>query len=76
MYLCNLSNAQTLANNIMSYYQRRDKYNFRHVLDSQELSRKYSVKLPWGDLSSGNIIKMSVITSGITASDTEMLLDE
>lgn len=77
MYLCNNSNAQTLANNIMAYYKRRDKYTFKHVLDGQTAAGHYMARLPWGvgDVD-GNITKMTITTSGLTVSSTEMLLDE
>lgn len=75
-YLCNLSNAQTLADNIMAYYQKRDKYSFKHVLKGQKTAGRYSAFLPWDLEVKGNITKMTVTTSNITVSDTEMLLDE
>lgn len=75
-YLVNLSNAQTLANNIMAYYQRRDKYTFKHIMSGQEVSSRHTAYLPWGGVASGHITKMTVTTSNITVSDTEMLLDE
>jgi hypothetical protein len=74
-YLVNLSNAQTLANKIMSYYQRRNKYTFKHVLNGQRAAGRYTAALPWGGMKSGHITKMTVTTSNITVSDTEMLLD-
>lgn len=75
-YLVNSSNAQALADNIMTYYQRRDKYTFKHVLSGQQVAEKYSAALPWTGIASGHITKMTVTTSNITVSDTEMLLDE
>ena len=75
-YLVNSSNAQTLANNIMAYYQRRNKYSFKHILNGQKAAGKYQAALPWDSFKSGNITKMTVTTSNITVSDTEMLLDE
>ncbi len=75
-YLVNLSNAQALANNIMAYYQRRNKYSFKHVLSGQQVASKQTAALPWGGDASGHITKMTVTTSNITVSDTEMLLDE
>lgn len=75
-YLVNLSNAQTLANNIMAYYQKRNKYAFKHILNGQQVAGKHTAALPWGGVSSGNITKMTVTTSNITVSDTEMLLDD
>ncbi len=75
-YLVNSSNAQTLANNIMAYYQKRDKYTFKHILSGQKVAGKHTASLPWGGIASGNITKMTVTTSNITVSDTEMLLDE
>lgn len=75
-YLVNSSNGQTLANNIMTYYQRRNKYAFKHVLSGQRVAEKYSAALPWSGAKSGHITKMTVTTSNITVSDTEMLLDE
>ena len=75
-YLVNRSNAETLANNIMKYYQKRNVYSFKHNMNGQSISGKYTVALPWDRMASGNITKMTVTTSNITVSDTEMLLDE
>jgi hypothetical protein len=74
-YLVNLSNAQTLAYNIMSYYQKRNKYTFKHILSGQQAAGKHTAALPWGGIASGNITKMTVTTSNITVSDTEMLIE-
>ena len=74
-YLINSSNGQALAYSLMAYYQRRHKYTFKHILNGQKAAGKYSATLPWGGVSSGNITKMTVTTSNITVSDTEMLLD-
>lgn len=74
-YLVNLSNAQTLANNIMAYYQRRNKYAFKHVMSGQKAGNRHAAALPWGGMESGHITKMTVTTSNITVSDTEMLID-
>lgn len=75
-YLVNSSNAQSLAYNIMAYYQRRNKYAFKHVLNGQNAAGRYTAALPWGDAwNNGNITKMTVTTSNITVSDTEMLID-
>ena len=75
-YLCNTTNAQTIANNLMKYYQGRDKYSFKHVLEGQSVSGRYTASLPWDGAANGNITKMTVTTSNITVSDTVMLLDE
>lgn len=75
-YLVNSSNAQTLANNIMAYYQKRDKHEFKHILRGQKVAGKHTAGLPWGGVAGGTITKMTVTTSNITVSDTEMLLDE
>jgi len=74
-YLVNLSNAQTLADNIMAYYMRREKYAFKHVLSGQKPGDRATVTLPWDGEANGNITKMSISVTGITVSDTEMLLD-
>lgn len=74
-YMVNLSNAQTIADNIMAYYMRREKYGFKHVVDGQEPGNRATVTLPWGGEVNGNITKMSISVTGITVSDTEMLLD-
>ena len=74
-YLVNLSNAQTLADNIMACYMRREKYSFMHVVNGQAPGERAAVTLPWGGEASGNITKMSISVTGITVSDTEMLLD-
>lgn len=74
-YLVNLSNAQTLADNIMAHYMRREKYSFKHVLSGQEPGARAVATLPWGGEANGNITKMSISVTGITVSNTEMLLD-
>lgn len=75
-YLVNLSNAQTLADNIMAHYMRRETYRFKHVLDGQEPGARAVATLPWGNMVNGNITKMSISVTGITVSDTEMLMDD
>lgn len=74
-YLVNSSNGQQLAYNIVAYYQRRNKYAFKHILNGQKAAGRYSATLPWDDIVSGHITKMTVTTSNITVSDTEMLID-
>lgn len=74
-YLVNLNNAQTLADNILAYYMRRETYAFKHVLDGQEPGARAAATLPWGGEKGGNITKMSISVTGITVSETEMLLD-
>ena len=74
-YLVNLSNAQSLADKIMVYYMRREKYAFKHVVNGQKTGSRATAALPWGGETSGNITKMSISVTGITVSDTEMLLD-
>lgn len=74
-YLVNSSNAQALTYSIMAYYQRRNKYAFKHILNGQKAASRYTATLPWGGVESGHITKMTVTTSNITVSDTEMLID-
>lgn len=74
-YLVNLSNAQTLADNILAYYMRRETYSFKHVLDGQTPGARAVAALPWGGETGGNITKISISVTGITVSETEMLLD-
>lgn len=74
-YLVNLSNAQRLADNILAHYMKREKYSFKHVVDGQEPAERATATLPWGDVVDGNITKMSISVTGLTVSDTEMLLD-
>ena len=76
MYLCNLSNAQTIADNIMAYYQRRRLYSFSHVVNGESVGSRATATLPWESAASGNITKMTVSVTGLTVADTEMLLDE
>jgi hypothetical protein len=59
----------------MAYYQRRNKYSFKHILNGQKTANRYTATLPWDGVESGHITKMTVTTSNITVSDTEMLLD-
>lgn len=74
-YLVNLSNAQTLANNILQYYLRRETYGFKQVLQDETPGAYVLAELPWGGTENGHIKKMTINISGIGASDTEMLLD-
>lgn len=73
-YLVNLSNAQTLANNIMAYYARREKYSFKHIMDGQTTGGRATATLPWGEAQSGNVVKMKISCTGIVVSDTELVL--
>ena len=74
-YLVNTSNAQSLVAKVMNYYRLREKYSFKHVMDGQEVAKPYKVTLPWDGTANGVITKMTVTTSNITVSDTEMLLN-
>ena len=74
-YLVNSSNVQSLANNLMAYHQKRNKYTFKHILEGQQVAGGYSATLPWDDIVNGHITKMTVTISNITVSDTEMLID-
>ena len=76
-YLINSGNAQRIANKIMEHYRKRATYSFKHVVEGQEVGHKYSAFLPWGeDAPTGIITKMTVTTSNITVSDTEMVLNK
>lgn len=74
-YLVNLSNAQTLADNIMTYYMRREKYTAKHELSGQMPGERVTATLPWNETASGNLTKMSISVTGLTVSDSEILLD-
>lgn len=75
-FLVNLSNAQYLADKLMAHYQKRDTYNFSHILNGQNAGGKYTAVLPWEDATRGIVKKMSLSLSNLTVSNTEMLLDE
>jgi hypothetical protein len=74
-YLINTNNAQTRADAILAYYMRRKKASFTHILKGQNLGDRATVHLPWGDMVSGNVVKMTIKVSGLTVSDTEFLTD-
>ena len=74
-YLCNSSNASTVANSILAYYMRRNTYSAKHIVSGQNVGERATVHLPWGDTKNANIKKMSISVTGITVSDTEFLLD-
>lgn len=74
-YLVNASNAEKLANSILAYYMRRNIYSAKHIVSGQNLGDRATVHLPWGDVKSANIKKMTVSVTGLTVSDTEFLLD-
>ena len=75
-YLVNSGNAQQIADNVMQYYRKRKKYGFKHVMNAEEVGHQYSAQLPWGGTPNGIITKMTVTTSNITVSDTEMVLND
>lgn len=74
-YLCNLSNAQERADQIMQYYMRRETYTARHVVSGQQVGDRVTMHLPWGGTSGGNLVRMAVSMSGLTVSETEFLMD-
>ena len=74
-YLCNLSNAQARADEIMAYYSRRNIYSAKHIMDGQQVGDRAVMHLPWGETASGNITRMTVSVTGLTVSDTEFLMD-
>ena len=74
-YLINSTNAQERADNILAYYMRRNTYSAKHIVRGQNMADRSVVHLPWDDVKTGNIIKMTITATAITASDTEFLLD-
>lgn len=74
-YLCNLSNAQARADEIMAYYMRRKLLSSKHIMDGQQVGNRATMHLPWGGATGGNITKMTVSVTGLTVSDTEFLMD-
>lgn len=74
-YLVNLGNAQTLADNIMAHYMRRETYRFKHILDGHKPSDRATATLPWGGTVAGNFKKVTISATGIVVGDVEMLLD-
>lgn len=74
-YLCNLSNAQARADEIMAYYARRNTYSAKHIMSGQRVGDRSVMHLPWGGTSGGNITRMTVSVTGLTVSDTEFLMD-
>ena len=74
-YLIGLTDAQSRADAILAYYMRRNTYNASHIVNGQKPSDRARISLPWGNAQSGNILKMQVVTSGITVSNTDFLLD-
>ena len=74
-YLCNLSNAQARADEILAYYMRRNTYKAKHIVDGQKVGDRGAMTLPWGGTVGGNITKMTVSVTGLTVSDAEFLMD-
>lgn len=74
-YLVNLGNAQTLADNIMAYYVRRETYRFKHVLDGHTTGDRATATLPWGGTVAGNFTKLTISATGLVVGDVEMVLD-
>lgn len=74
-YLISSENAQQRANEILSYYMRRNIYNASHIVRANKPGERASISLPWGGSQNSNILRMQVVTSGITVSNTDFLLD-
>lgn len=68
--------AQEIADGILAYYMRRNKYTFSHVDKGQQVGDHVTGVLPWGESTSGTILKKSIKHSGITVSETTLLLDD
>lgn len=64
------------AEELYKYYSRRRIYIFKHVVRGERVGDAVEVSLPWGGTARGHIIKMKISSSGLTVSDTELLLDE
>ena len=74
-YLVNPGNAQTLADNIMAYYMRRETYRFKHILNGHTTGDRATATLPWGGTVDGNFTKVTISATGLVVGDVEMLLD-
>lgn len=74
-YLLSGDMAQERADAIMQYHMRRNVYSAKHVYSGQNLGDRSTVTMPWGDVADANVLKMTFTMSGITASETEFLLD-
>lgn len=74
-YLVNLGNAQALADNIMSYYMRRETYRFKHILGDHTTGCRATATLPWGGTVAGNFKKITISATGLVVGDVEMVLD-
>ena len=68
--------ARMIAENILNHYMKRQKYTFSHVDKGQQVGEHVTGVLPWGKSTSGTILKKSVKHSGITVSETTLLLDD
>ena len=74
-YLINANNAETRVQSLLNYHMRRRTYSTAHVLHGQTTGDRATVHLPWGGTEEANIIKMTITISGISASDSDFLLD-
>lgn len=74
-YLVNLGNAQRLADSILAYYMRREKYRFKHILDTHTTGDRATATLPWGGTVAGNFTKLTISATGLVVGDVEMVLD-
>lgn len=74
-YLVNLGNAQTLADNIMAYYMRRETYRFKHIMCGHTTGDRATATLPWGGTVDGNFTKITISATGLVVGDVEMVLD-
>lgn len=67
--------AQNVADYIMSIKQRQRKYTFSHIDRGQRVGEYVKCYLPWGEPTSGIIVKKASKYSGIAVSETTVLLD-
>lgn len=75
-YLVNSSNVQTLAGQLMAYHYRRNKHSFRYVRDNERPGDYVTAFTPWGERTSGHIVRMQITSTGLTVSETDLLLDD
>lgn len=76
VYLVNSDNGQAIADTLIAYYQRRQTYNVKHIVDGEQLGDKVDVALPWSATVTGHMVSMNITVSHLIASDSRIILTD
>lgn len=76
VYLVHSGNVNAVANRLMAFYQKKQTYTAKHILEGENLGDLVQVTLPWDATSEGHITTMDITVSTLMASNSKFLLTE